>query len=340
MKRILKHQVELSPKGNLSNEFVYDQALKRVSDLNRSSFSYRTLYATIIAAYIGALTLLADFSTSSLILPSIEAYTLALHGVTLVVFAVTLVICFYDYIFQEIIERSLRTAERIENRSPGFGWGEVALVAHRKGSITSLTIATNMFLFYFVPVASLFSIVALTAELVVPEPVGKLNAMVAGSMCDVAYALGSVDPYDLETTFNILRAKQHLNTGLSCQVPVSLPELVGSLGDPLVLNEVSPEKFIYEFSDSMRRIVGLGYIVALSMFIYFFFYSFWRISARIFVVLCETRYAPLLPDVSTLSALRKVAGFTIASVIMLVFGFGVFSTRFSEKVVSYSLFFL
>lgn len=325
---------------NLSKEFVYDQAFKRIADLNKASFTYRTLYATIIAGYIGALTLLADFSTSSLILPSIEAYTLALHGITLVVFAVTLVICFYDYIFQEIVERSLKAAERIENRSPGFGWGKIALASHRKNSETSLRISLTMFLFYLVPAASLFAIIALTAALVVPIPKSTLNSMVAANMCEAVFGLSALEAKDLETTVTILRINQHISTGLSCGLVEISQELVGSVGDPEVITEVSSGKFSYSFSEPFRRIVGLGYVVAVGFMGYFLFYSLWRILARFFVVLYETELAIYLPRDHILGAFRRTIGWLFTFTIFGVFVGAIFFSQVSQVVVALSLFFL
>lgn len=335
-----KISVELSQENNLSSEFVYDQALKRVSDLNKFSFSYRTLYATIIAAYVGALTLLADFSSSSIILPSIEVYALALHGVTLVVFAVTLVICFYDYIFQEIIERSLRAAARIEERVPGMGWGKVALISGASGSIMSLRISITMFLFYFVPAASLFAVISLTAAAVVPTQNGSVNTIMANSMCDIAAELSAGDANDITEVLDIMRAKQHLKNGLTCRVPYTDAKVVGPSDNPKVVYGPPIAQSSYSFKEPLRRVVGVGYIVAVGFLGYFFFYSGWRILSRFLRFLRETRLYWLVPEEQRLRACGLTIGWVFTVVIFATFVAGVFSSSVSQFVITTTLAFL
>ena len=317
---------------DVRKEFIYDQALRRVSDLNRSSFSYRTLYATIIAAYVGALTILASYSSSAVILPAVDVYLLALHAISLIVFATTLIICFFDYIFQELIEGSLRAAERIEKTTPGLGWGKIALVSHRRGSLTGLRVAITMSLFYFIPALALFSIIALTAVVVVPSDPGDLNKTMSERLCSSAVIIDKLNDPVTRVRF------EQITKNLYCAVPIFDLATESDAVVPLAKKLAKPTQ--YEFPEVTRQLVGLGYVISVGFFGYFFLYSIWRISGRALAVYPTSWIANnvlLRPSVRKWTV-RVGWAYTIA--IFSIFFASMYWPILPEYLLAYTLFFL
>ncbi|UWQ78033.1 hypothetical protein K3725_11985 [Leisingera sp. S132] len=239
-------------------QFSYDQALKRVTDLNKFSFNYRFLFASIVAGYYTAINFIVGGVGEPSVLSSLDFYIVSLLAVTVAAFCGIVVISFFDFIFQELIENALRSVTAIESRYPNENAG-FAFISNKGGKTVSLRISVVMTLFYSIPAWCLLGVVIL--------------------LCAFCFSEAG-DP-----TFDYF-SKAICSNFKKGGVASDLSSWGVSQGGQIIC---SGESYSYTVSSWVRNLASFSLIVTIVLSIYFTYFSVWRIYIR-FALMCQSYF--------------------------------------------------
>ena len=222
---------------------IYCEAAKRVVELDKVKASFRFLLISVIAAYFTAFNFLDNAAEGSLFLTASETYLVLFFAISLIAFTAVVVIAMFDFIFQELLEASLKTLARIEDSGPAE-FVEFGHYRNRGEDLTSFRISILLTLLYAVPSIAFYVAVVLTSDAFFGDRNTFFNSLLANSLCT------SREPN--ATSFEL--ALGHLQC---------LP------GDSFIA-----------FNDATREIVAYGRLVANAFFSYFVAFCLLRSFGR------------------------------------------------------------
>ena len=155
------------------HQFVYEQCISRISDLNKSLFSYRLLLVTIVAAYFTSLSFIAGLSPSLDAPFAINAYFIVFFALTIAALTGVTIVAFFDYIYQELVEHCIDALAKIERSSK---LNREVYVFNREGrAAISLWINLAIVFMYLIPLLLLVTI-SVWISLVMANSAATLDA--------------------------------------------------------------------------------------------------------------------------------------------------------------------
>jgi hypothetical protein len=165
------------------HQFVYGQAISRISDLNKVLFSYRLFLVSIIAAYYTALNFVAQISNSIGAMSTLDTSLLLVFALSIAAIVGITIVAFFDYTYQELVEHCIEAIVRIERDS---GQQETISIFDRPGrGLVSIWINSASVLLYSAPALALaYLVYHLFIAMMSADPASAISANIALQVCD------------------------------------------------------------------------------------------------------------------------------------------------------------
>jgi hypothetical protein len=227
----------------------YKQFQVRVDNLNRSQQNYRIFFATIVGAFFAGLKFFGGTLDLSVAGESIDAIAVIIFIFSSVTLIAMCIIAFLDFILQELIEESLRGAEKIELQSTELTEKNIYVLGHRRKHVSSTRMAITISLYYFLPIFCVFSLSMYLTEIIVFMDESFVNSYLASIAC-------------------------------SKRMPNFFPEIDQYTAVPDTRLFCISKPYYFSFSDEILKFIVPVFVFQCGIFFYFITYSLRRIVPR------------------------------------------------------------